>query len=133
MQESRHAIRAEFTKHKQVTPGPQLEHLINEIYEAEHMLLHGFARGDLNPDTNRYGMLRMKSRRVCLVLCMISLILMVHFSFFLSFTEVKIEPQHLEGADSNNIQVEPVTPEMAEKVTKAPSVEVTKSNNKNDR
>jgi complex III assembly factor LYRM7 len=60
MQESRHAIRAEFIKHKQVPPGPQLEHLINEIYEAEHMLLHGFARGDLNPDTNRYGMLRRK-------------------------------------------------------------------------
>ena len=55
MRESRVAIRAEFEKNRNVPEGTHLEGLIGMIDEAEDMLLHGFARGDLNQDTGRYG------------------------------------------------------------------------------
>lgn len=42
-----------------------------------------------------------------------------------SFAEVKIKPEHMQGA--SEVTVEPVTPEMADKVGKPPKVEVTKS------
>jgi complex III assembly factor LYRM7 len=54
MRESRVAIRAEFDKNLQVTEGAHLEELITMIDEAEDMLLHGVARGELNPHTGRY-------------------------------------------------------------------------------
>ena len=40
------------------------------------------------------------------------------------YTEVKIKPEHMQGA--SDIRVEPVTPEMAEKVGAPPKVEVTR-------
>jgi complex III assembly factor LYRM7 len=57
MRESRVAIRAEFDKNRNVAEGEHLEGLISMIDEAEDMLLHGIARGELNPDSGRYGML----------------------------------------------------------------------------
>lgn len=54
MRESREAIRAEFDKNRQVAEGEHLEGLITMIDEAEDMILHGIARGELNPDTGRY-------------------------------------------------------------------------------
>eukprot|EP00544_Gedaniella_sp_CCMP2646_P011374 CAMPEP_0202498672 /NCGR_PEP_ID=MMETSP1361-20130828/27041_1 /ASSEMBLY_ACC=CAM_ASM_000849 /TAXON_ID=210615 /ORGANISM="Staurosira complex sp., Strain CCMP2646" /LENGTH=125 /DNA_ID=CAMNT_0049130653 /DNA_START=45 /DNA_END=422 /DNA_ORIENTATION=- len=93
MRESRIAIRNEFLKNKNVADGPHLQGLIGMIDEAEDMLRHGFARGDLNADTGRY--------------------------------EVKIKPEHMQGA--SELTVEPVTPEMADKVGKPPKVEVTRS------
>jgi len=58
MKESRVAIRAEFDKNRNVPPGAHLEGLISMIDEAQDMLLHGFARGDLNETTGRYGAYR---------------------------------------------------------------------------
>lgn len=54
MRESRVAIRTEFDKNRQVGEGEHLEGLISMIDEAEDMLLHGIARGELNPHTGRY-------------------------------------------------------------------------------
>lgn len=55
MRESRVAIRNEFDKNATVSEGPHLQGLISMIDEAADMLRHGFARGDLNQDTGRYG------------------------------------------------------------------------------
>ena len=55
MRQSRVALRAEFFKHADVVDHGQLEGLLTMIDEAEDMLLHGFARGELNEKTGHYG------------------------------------------------------------------------------
>ena len=60
MRESRVAIRSEFLKNKNVQEGPHLQGLIGMIDEAEDMLRHGFARGNLNENTGRYGTQRIR-------------------------------------------------------------------------
>mmetsp|Transcript_15518 Transcript_15518/g.22272 ORF Transcript_15518/g.22272 Transcript_15518/m.22272 type:complete len:143 (-) Transcript_15518:401-829(-) len=55
MTESRFAIRAEFDKNKHVTGPPEhVQGLLTMIDEAEDMLLHGVARGELNQQTGHY-------------------------------------------------------------------------------
>ena len=56
MQESRLAIREQFLQNRNVeTSGAQFEGLMVMIDEAEDMLRHGIARGDLNQETGNYG------------------------------------------------------------------------------
>lgn len=57
MRESRVAIREQFLLNKNApTSGEHFENLLVMVDEAEDMLRHGIARGDLNPDTGNYGM-----------------------------------------------------------------------------
>lgn len=46
--------------------------------------------------------------------------------YHVSLVEVKIKPEHMQGA-SDGVTVEPMTPEMADKMGNPPKVEVTKS------
>ncbi|EEC45271.1 predicted protein [Phaeodactylum tricornutum CCAP 1055/1] len=55
MKESRVAIKQEFVKNRgAVIAGEQFEGLLTMVDEAEDMLRHGIARGNLNPGTGNY-------------------------------------------------------------------------------
>lgn len=65
MHESRVAIKAEFVRNKnEVTSGPHFEGLLTMVDEAEDMLLHGLARGNLNENTGNFGKLEIWTSRV---------------------------------------------------------------------
>jgi hypothetical protein len=56
MKESRVAIKQEFVKNRgAAVAGEQFEGLLTMVDEAEDMLRHGIARGNLNPGTGNYG------------------------------------------------------------------------------
>lgn len=77
MRESRVAIRSEFLKNAHVGEGAHLQGLVSMIEEAEDMLRHGFARGNLNQDTGRYGMYVKKQMMICEMNSIMYLILMI--------------------------------------------------------
>lgn len=56
MKVSREQMRTEFIKNRNVNPaGPEWEAMVAGIDEAAQMLQHEVLRGDLNPQTGRYG------------------------------------------------------------------------------
>uniref|UniRef100_A0A7S4N614 Complex 1 LYR protein domain-containing protein n=1 Tax=Odontella aurita TaxID=265563 RepID=A0A7S4N614_9STRA len=54
MRESRVAIREQFAQNRAASDPAHIEGLLTMIDEAEDMLLHGIARGELNPATGNY-------------------------------------------------------------------------------
>ena len=63
MKVSREQMRTEFIKNRNVNPaGPEWEAMVAGIDEAAQMLQHEVLRGDLNPQTGRYGASRNKHR-----------------------------------------------------------------------
>lgn len=54
MRESRVAIRAQFDTNRDASDPAHLEGLLTMIDDAEDMLLHGIAQGELNQETGNY-------------------------------------------------------------------------------
>jgi hypothetical protein len=53
--QAKNAIRDHFNQNRSVTDMDQIREMLQQIDEAEDMLLHGIAQGKLNEQTGSYG------------------------------------------------------------------------------